>query len=98
LKQKWKGFSLEEVIDSATEKRFKDFLVKALDLRGEVQYYFINYGPPDFIARRERFLRDVLGRTPEFPDPRITFVSGGTAQASSTHIWLVPAGGKHPIP
>lgn len=94
----WVGLTPKEGVEREIRKELKDFFDMAFHLRGEIQYYIINYGQPSFIARRERLFRDVLYRTPEFPEPRITFVNGGTAKPNSTNIWLVPHGAKNPTP
>lgn len=59
--------------------------------------YFINYGTPKEIAKREKQLENFI-RFRRFNRARIIFVNGGNIGEFKTVIWIVPPGAELPKP
>lgn len=93
----WIGMEIKKATNSRVKRLIKDFFSLSRIDR-DVNFYIINYGSDSQIAKRERFIANNIGRLPEFPEPRITFVRGGNVRKSSTVMWIVPSGAENPTP
>jgi hypothetical protein len=61
------------------------------------QAYIINYGTPQQVAQREKWIRSTR-MSCGFDAPRITLVNGGNTGTVRTVMWLVPPGAENPKP
>lgn len=81
-----------DVTDSELDERLQKFWYQLID-EGESSGYIINYGTEKQIAKRERDIANTMVRKHL---PRVTFVSGGNAEAVKTVLWLVPPTAENP--
>ena len=83
-----------------SDQEFVDLLnsfMKKVSSDRSFQGYIINYGKVEEIKRRENLIRENISFRHGDP-PRITIVNGGNRATPLTVFWLVPPGGKNPVP
>ena len=83
------GFS--NVTEAELKEKIIEFAVKVDEKPGSTGY-IINYGSAKNIAKRERAIRDLIGKERLFHYGRLVLVSGGVEKEIRTRFWIVPVG------
>lgn len=91
----WIEVEFGRVYRTQAKKKLEDFLLSLIKYSSHTAIV-VNYGPPDQVSIRERWLRDQYHNR-RYDPSRVTLVNDGSGPVR-TVMWLVPPGAENPIP
>jgi len=95
-KEPIKFFEFGTISDKLLKVKFDSFFIK-LEEGSNFDGYIVNYGTNDEITKREKQIQKILIST-EQQSIRVSIARGGESEKQKTVLWIVPDGGKPPIP